>query len=81
MFTFAIVAQAAPHGTIASTTSAATTEMIGATAKMAWSALIGIMSSLSNNFSPSAAGCSNPQGPTRIGPSLACINADTFRSK
>ena len=51
-----IVAHAAPQGTTTSTTSAATTEMIGAIINTARSALIGIMSSLSRSFKPSASG-------------------------
>lgn len=43
-------------------------------------ALLGIIVSLINNFSPSANGCNNPSNPTTFGPRLRCIPAIIFRS-
>src|SRR5580693_2012517 len=59
---------------------AAVTEISGANQKIALSASSGMMSSLIKSFSASAMGCSNPCGPTRMGPSRACMSAITFRS-
>ena len=59
---------------------AAVTEISGANQKIALSASSGMMSSLIKSFSASAMGCSNPCGPTRMGPSRACMSAMTFRS-
>src|ERR1700693_1930152 len=59
---------------------AAVTEISGANQKIILSASSGIMSSLMSSFSASAIGCSNPCGPTRMGPSRACMSAMTFRS-
>src|ERR1700675_2793382 len=59
---------------------AAVTEIRGANQKIALSASSGMMSSLINSFTASAIGCSNPCGPTRMGPSRACMSAMTFRS-
>src|ERR1700688_2704745 len=59
---------------------AAVTEISGANQKIILSASSGMMSSLMSNFSASAIGCSNPCGPTRMGPSRACMSAMTFRS-
>jgi hypothetical protein len=44
------------------------------------SARVGVMSSFNINFTASAIGCRMPWGPTRIGPSLDCAHAITFRS-
>src|SRR6476646_9010545 len=40
----------------------------------------GMISSLKNNFNPSANGCSIPKGPARFGPLLSCKMAATFLS-
>ena len=40
----------------------------------------GITSSLRKNLPPSASGWSKPPGPTRLGPTRSCIQAETFRS-
>jgi hypothetical protein len=44
-------------------------------------ALLGIITSLSNNLNPSAKGCNKPKTPTALGPFLRCIIAKTFLSK
>src|SRR6202166_358177 len=59
---------------------AAVTEISGANQKIILSASSGMMSSLLKSFSASAIDCSNPCGPTRMGPSRACMSAMTFRS-
>src|SRR5579862_3807626 len=58
----------------------AVTEISGANQKMALSASSGMMSSLMSNLTASAMGCSKPCGPTRIGPSRACMSAMILRS-
>src|SRR5260370_24088453 len=40
----------------------------------------GVRSSLKRNLMPSAAGCSSPNGPTRVGPQRFCMCPTTFRS-
>src|ERR1700722_9115325 len=59
---------------------AAVTEISGANQKIILSASSGMMSSLIKSFTASAIGCSNPCGPTRMGPSRACMSAITLRS-
>src|SRR5262249_8165753 len=81
IFTSVITAQSGPNGTTAITMNAATTAMYGATKKIQRSAFSGMKSSLVSSFNPSAIGWSSPHGPTRIGPSRACINAEIFRSR
>ena len=71
---------AGPNGITAKAVNAAATLMAGEIRKTNLSAADGTMSSLSSSFNPSAIGCSNPHGPTRIGPSRACMNAKTLRS-
>ncbi len=39
-----------------------------------------MISSLKNNFIPSAKGCNNPKGPALLGPLLSCKMAATFLS-
>src|ERR1700722_18907247 len=71
------------HGPMASAdmaSSAAVTEISGANQKITLSASSGIMSSLIKSFTASAIGCSNPCGPTRMGPRRACMSAMTLRS-
>ena len=41
---------------------------------------LGMISSLKNNFPPSASGCKIPHGPARSGPTLSCKIAATLRS-
>ncbi len=43
--------------------------------------LLGIKVSLLNNFKASAIACNNPYIPTKLGPLLRCILANTFLSK
>src|SRR6185369_3921652 len=81
IFTSAITAQSGPNGTTEKTMNADATAMYGAKKKIQRSALSGMKSSFTSSLMPSAIGCSNPHGPTRIGPSRACINADIFRSR
>src|SRR5678816_901667 len=76
MFTSAITAQSGPKGMTEKTMNAEATAMYGAKKKIQRSAVSGMKSSLVNSLRPSAIGCSSPHGPTRIGPSRACINAD-----
>ena len=40
----------------------------------------GMMSSLKISLTPSAAGCNNPHGPTRLGPLRCCRRAISTRS-
>ena len=42
--------------------------------------LAGNMTSFNASFSPSAIGCNNPQGPTRLGPIRTWIKPITLRS-
>ncbi len=58
----------------------AVTEISGAIQKITLSASSGMMSSLISSFTASAIGCSKPCGPTRMGPSRACMSAMTLRS-
>ena len=51
---------------------------IGANKKITLFALLGIIVSLINNFSPSAKGCKTPKRPTTLGPLLLCIFAIIF---
>ena len=55
--------------------------MTGAIRNMGLSAPAGMMSSLSMSLIGSATACSTPHGPTRIGPTLACMNARILRSR
>src|SRR5215467_196617 len=78
IFTSAITAQSGPNGTTENTINAAATAMYGAKKKIQRSAFSGMKSSLVSSFKPSAMGCKSPHGPTRMGPSRACINAEIF---
>jgi len=69
-----------PNASAAIENIAADTEITGAIQKMNLSAISGMMSSLISSFTASAIGCSNPCGPTRIGPSRACMSAISLRS-
>lgn len=42
--------------------------------------IVGFVASLVISFNPSAIGCSNPNGPTRLGPFRCCIYPNSFRS-
>ena len=53
---------------------------IGAITKKILSTWAGMTSSLRNILPPSAIGCSNPYGPTRLGPKRSCTHAATQRS-
>src|SRR6185295_19589782 len=81
IFTSAITAQSGPNGTTEKTMKAEATAIYGAKKKIQRSALSGMKSSLTRSLMPSAIGCKSPQGPTRIGPNLACMNAEIFRSR
>jgi len=52
----------------------------GAKRKMFEFEVLGIKSSLVNNFKPSANGCNNPKIPTIFGPFRLCAAAIIFRS-
>src|SRR6185369_2012084 len=81
MLTSAITAQSGPNGITEKTMKADATAMYGAKKKIQRSAFSGMKSSLVSSFRPSAIGWSSPHGPTRIGPSRACMNAEIFRSR
>ncbi len=55
-------------------------DMAGASRKSQRLARAGKVSSFRMFLSPSAAGCSRPAGPTRLGPRRFCIQALTLRS-
>ena len=75
-----VTACVGPNGTTINTVKAANTTMRGAIQKTRPSASAGMMSSLSRSLSASAIGCSNPCGPTRIGPNRICMCASAFLS-
>src|SRR5689334_25084038 len=81
MLTSAITAQSGPNGMTEKTMNAEATAMYGAKKKIQRSAFSGMKSSFVSNFNPSAIGWSSPHGPTRIGPSRACMNAEILRSR
>src|SRR5215211_7069725 len=81
ILTSAITAQSGPNGITEKTMNADATAMYGAKKKIQRSAFSGMKSSFVSNFRPSAIGWSSPHGPTRIGPSRACMNAEIFRSR
>jgi hypothetical protein len=70
----------AAHGITAPTHSAGMNDMHGARKKRARFAVRGSVSSFRMFLMPSAMGCSQPPGPTRLGPRRFCIHAETFRS-
>jgi hypothetical protein len=53
---------------------------IGAIMKTTRFAVVGMIVSLNTSLTPSAIGCSNPQGPTTFGPRLIWTAAMTLRS-
>ncbi len=75
-----VIACVGPKGTTTNTVNAASTTMNGAIQKTTASASAGMMSSFSSSLMASAIGCSNPCGPTRIGPSRTCMCARILRS-
>src|ERR1043165_8466837 len=81
ILTSAITAQSGPNGTTENTMNAEATAIYGAKKKIQRSACSGMKSSLVSSLRPSAMGCSSPHGPTRIGPSRACMNAEILRSR
>jgi len=64
---------AGPNGTTAIARNAGMVEISGATKKTILSAAVGMMSSLSISFTPSASDWSMPQGPVRLGPMRCCM--------
>src|SRR6185369_3385145 len=81
IFTSAITAQSGPNGITEKTVNADASAIYGSKKKIQRSAFSGTKSSFVSNFKPSAIGWSSPHGPTRIGPSRACMNAEIFRSR
>src|SRR6185503_8186038 len=81
IFTSAITAQSGPNGITEKTMNAEATAIYGAKKKIQRSAFSGMKSSLVSSLRPSAIGWSSPHGPTRIGPSRACMNAEILRSR
>ena len=69
-----------PNGITENVTNAGTTASTGASRKTTLSAALGIRSSLSASFTPSASDCSRPNGPCTLGPIRCCIRATTRRS-
>ena len=69
-----------PNGITAKVTNAGTVAMIGARRKTTLSAAVGMRSSLSASFTPSASDWSRPKGPCTLGPMRCCIRATTRRS-
>jgi hypothetical protein len=67
-------------GTTAQTINATVKLTIGATRNSPLLALVGMMVSLRNTFSPSAKLCSSPHGPTTLGPRRSAIAAQILRS-
>ena len=69
-----------PKGTTAQPNKLSKNVIIGARIKINVFALLGKIDSLTNNFKPSAKGCSKPQIPTTAGPRRRWIDASTLRS-
>ena len=69
-----------PNGMTENATKAGTTEITGAMMKTTLSAALGVMSSLSASFTPSARLWSRPKGPCMLGPMRCCMRATTRRS-
>jgi hypothetical protein len=70
----------AAKGITAKVTRAGATEIIGPSTKKSFEDLAGRVSSLRMFLSPSAMGCSSPNGPTRLGPMRSWIQAEIRRS-
>src|SRR5207248_3164838 len=69
-----------PNGITAIDVTAKITAIMGAAMYSGLFTCGGVRSSLKRNFTPSAAGCSSPNGPTRVGPHRFCICPTTLRS-
>ena len=61
------------NGTTAHAASAVASEITGAATNRSRFAPAGTRNSLNMSFTASATGCSNPFGPTRLGPSRTCM--------
>ena len=68
------------HGITAHAIIAKVKVSIGAIKNTAGLAPAGTMVSLNSSLTPSAIGCSSPNGPTTFGPMRKCIAASTLRS-
>ena len=75
-----VTAWVGPKGTTRNVVNAVIVTTTGALQKTSLSASCGMMSSLISSFSASAKGCSNPCGPTRMGPRRICMCARILRS-
>ena len=69
-----------PIGITAHDRKAAATAMVGATTYMTLSVLAGTKLSLKASFTPSAASCIRPNGPTRFGPGRLWMRPSATRS-
>ncbi len=69
-----------PNGITEKVTNAGIVAMTGASRKTTLSAALGMMSSFSASFTPSASDWSRPKGPCTLGPIRCCIRATTRRS-
>ncbi len=69
-----------PNGITENVMNAGITASTGARMKTALSAAVGMMSSFSASFTPSASDCSRPKGPLTLGPIRCCMRATTRRS-
>ena len=69
-----------PNGITAKARNAGTVDSTGATRKITLSAAVGMMSSFSASFTPSARDCRRPKGPFTLGPMRCCMRATTRRS-
>src|ERR671930_2527325 len=70
-----------PNGSTENATIAGIVEMIGASQYTLRSAVSGMICSLNGSLIASATDCSQPFGPTRLGPGRCCILATTLRSQ
>ena len=75
-----VTAAVRPKGTTMKVVKAIIMTMTGAAQNTTLSAPSGMMSSLISSLRASAKGCSNPCGPTRIGPMRICMCARILRS-
>ncbi len=69
-----------PNGITEKARNAGTVATTGARMNTALSAAVGMMSSFSASFTPSASDCSRPNGPCTLGPMRCCMRATTRRS-
>ena len=74
------IAQPGSNGITAQATSARVKVSIGATRNTTRLAPLGMIVSFISSLSPSANGCSRPNGPTTFGPLRNCDAASTLRS-